>query len=99
MHNIPKLALDYGLTDASEAQPASDCWIQNASFFKLDNITLGYSFQKLFGANISGRVYATAQNILTITNYDGLDPEIQGGIESSIYPRPFTSILGVSLNF
>ena len=99
MHNIPTLALKYGLKDASEAQPASDCWIQNASYFKLDNITLGYSFSKLFGSNINGRVYATLQNIFTITNYEGLDPEIQSGIESSIYPRPFTSILGVSLNF
>ena len=72
---------------------------QNASYFKLDNITVGYSFQKLFNMNISGRVYATAQNIFTITKYDGLDPEIQEGIESSIYPRPFTTILGVNLNF
>ncbi len=99
IHNIPTLALKYGLTDSSEAQPASDCWIQNASFFKLDNVTIGYSFQKLFGLGISGRAYATAQNIFTITKYDGLDPEIQGGIESSIYPRPFTTILGVNLNF
>ena len=99
MHNIPTLALKYGLKDSSEAQPASDCWIQNASFFKLDNFTVGYSFKKLFGANISGRAYVTAQNILTITDYEGLDPEIQSGIESSIYPRPFTTILGVSLNF
>lgn len=99
MHNIPTLALKYGLADASEAQPASDCWIQNASFFKLDNITVGYSFRKLFGWNISGRAYATAQNIFTITKYDGLDPEIQNGIESGIYPRPFTTILGVNLNF
>jgi len=87
------------LTDSSDAQAASDCWIQNASYFKLDNFTVGYSFQKVFGQNISGRVYATAQNIFTITKYDGLDPEIQGGIESSIYPRPFTTILGVNLNF
>ncbi len=99
MHNIPKDALKYGLTDASEAQPASDCWIQNASFFKLDNVTVGYSFQKLFGQGISGRVYATAQNIFTITKYDGLDPEIQGGIEGTIYPRPFTTVFGVNLNF
>ena len=99
MHNIPTLALNYGLTDASEAQPISDCWVQNASFFKLDNVTVGYSFQKLLGRNISGRVYATAQNIFTITKYDGLDPEIQNGIESSIYPRPFTTILGLNLNF
>ncbi len=99
MHNIPTLALKYGLVDASEAQPASDCWVQNASFFKLDNVTVGYSFKKLLGANITGRVYATAQNIFTITDYEGLDPEIQSGIESSIYPRPFTTILGVNLNF
>ena len=99
MHNIPTDAVKYGLTEASDAQAASDCWIQNASYFKLDNFTVGYSFQKVFGQNISGRVYATAQNILTITKYDGLDPEIQGGIESSIYPRPFTTILGVNLNF
>ena len=99
MHNIPTLALEYGLKNSSEAQPASDCWIQNASFFKLDNVTIGYSFEKLFNTSISGRVYATAQNIFTITKYDGLDPEIQDGIESNIYPRPFTSILGVSLNF
>ena len=99
LHNIPTLALKYGLTEASENQPISDCWIQNASFFKLDNVTLGYSFKKFFGSNISGRAYVTAQNICTITNYDGLDPEIQSGIESSIYPRPFTTVLGVSLNF
>ena len=99
MHNIPTLALKYGLTDASDAQAMSDCWIQNASFFKLDNVTIGYSFPKLFGMDISGRIYATAQNILTLTKYDGLDPEIQGGIESNIYPRPFTTILGVNLNF
>ena len=99
LHNIPTLALKYGLTEASENQPISDCWIQNASFFKLDNVTLGYSSKKFFGSNISGRAYVTAQNICTITNYDGLDPEIQSGIESSIYPRPFTTVLGVSLNF
>ena len=99
MHNIPTLALKYGITDSSDAQAASDCWIQNASFFKLDNVTLGYSFKKMFGLDISGRVYATAQNILTITNYEGLDPEISGGIESNIYPRPFTTILGVNLDF
>ena len=99
MHNIPTQALDYGLTDASNAQATSDCWVQNASFFKLDNITLGYSFKNMLESNISGRIYATVQNVFTITKYDGLDPEIQSGIESSIYPRPFTTVLGVNLNF
>ena len=77
----------------------SDYYIQNASFLKMDNITLGYSFDKLIGKNISGRVYVTAQNVFTITKYNGLDPEVDGGYDSTLYPRPFTGIFGVSLNF
>jgi iron complex outermembrane receptor protein len=77
----------------------SDYFVQNASFLKLDNITLGYSFTHLWDSSISGRVYATAQNVLTITKYKGLDPEIDGGYDGNIYPRPFVGILGVNLNF
>ena len=77
----------------------SDYFIQNASFLKMDNITLGYSFDKLFGKNIGGRVYLTAQNVFTITKYEGLDPEVDGGYDSTLYPRPFTGIFGLSLNF
>ncbi|MCI6461874.1 MAG: TonB-dependent receptor [Prevotella sp.] len=80
-------------------QAYSDYFVQNASFLKLDNITLGYSFDKLFGAKISGRVYATVQNVLTITDYDGIDPEVAGGIDNNLYPRALTTILGLSLNF
>ena len=76
----------------------SDYFVQNASFLKCDNITLGYSFDKLFGI-MSGRVYATVQNVFTITNYKGLDPEVGGGIDNNIYPRPLVSMLGFSLNF
>ena len=77
----------------------SDYFVQNASFLKCDNITLGYSFDKLFNAAISGRVYATASNVFTITDYKGIDPEVSYGIDNSLYPRPFTALLGVSLNF
>ena len=66
---------------------------------KCDNITLGYSFNKLFNAPISGRVYLTAQNVFTITEYKGLDPEINGGYDGSLYPRPFVGIFGLNLNF
>ena len=76
----------------------SDYFVQNASFLKCDNITLGYSFDKLFGT-LSGRVYATVQNVFTITDYKGLDPEVGGGIDNNIYPRPLVSMLGLSLNF
>ena len=48
---------------------------------------------------ISGRVYATVQNVFTITKYKGLDPEISNGIDRSLYPRPFTMVLGLNLNF
>ena len=77
----------------------SDYYVRNASFLKCDNITLGYSFDKLFNKNISGRVYASATNVFTITNYEGLDPEVSGGIDNNIYPRPFTLLLGLNLNF
>ena len=75
----------------------SDYFVQNASFLKCDNITLGYSFDKV--NEFSGRVYLAATNVFTITKYKGIDPEVSGGIDNYIYPRPFTIQLGVSLNF
>lgn len=81
----------------------SDRWVQNASFLKMDNITLGYSFADLFRGSatrgLSGRVYATASNVFTITKYDGIDPEVFGGIDNNLYPRPISFILGLNLNF
>ena len=81
----------------------TDYFVENASFLKCDNITLGYSFENLFkGANskgIGGRVYASATNVFTITKYKGLDPEVNGGIDGNIYPRPLTLLLGLTLNF
>ena len=65
----------------------------------LDNVTLGYSCAKLFNTGIGGRVYLTAQNVLTVTKYKGIDPEIDGGYDGNIYPRPLMGILGLCLNF
>ncbi|MDO4210976.1 MAG: TonB-dependent receptor [Bacteroidales bacterium] len=81
----------------------SDYFVRNASFLKCDNITLGYSFDNLFKTahynGLAGRLYATANNVFTITKYDGIDPEIGGGIDNNIYPRPFSFVVGLSLNF
>jgi iron complex outermembrane receptor protein len=81
----------------------SDYFVQNASFLRCDNLTLGYSFNHLLKGSaykgIQGRIYATVQNPFIITGYDGLDPEINGGIDNDIYPRPTTFMLGVSLQF
>ena len=81
----------------------SDYFVQNASFLKCDNITLGYSFNSLFAQGkwqgLSGRVYATGTNLFTITKYDGIDPEVYNGIDGGVYPRAMSFILGVNLNF
>ena len=86
----------------------SDYFVHNASFLKCDNITLGYSFDNLFkGGNysgLSGRIYASATNVFTITKYEGIDPEVfpdkdHWGIDNNMYPRPFTVQVGLNLNF
>ena len=88
-----------GFTNPGVYAWQSDMFVENASFFKLDNITLGYSFENLFKSRLGGRIYATAQNICTWTKYSGIDPEHTGGIDNNIYPRPFTVIVGLNLNF
>jgi len=77
----------------------SDYYVQEASFVKLDNVSIGYNFGSLFGENSNFSVNGSVQNVLTITNYEGLDPEVGGGIDYNIYPRPRTYMLGVNLNF
>ena len=85
----------------------SDYYLENASFFKLDNITLGYTFPHTDKMYI--RLYGTVQNVLTITKYSGLDPEALSvdsatnratfGIDNNLYPRPQTYLLGLNVNF
>ena len=99
LSNLRVVSVERGFTNVTQQQYASDYFVENASFLKMDNITLGYSFNKLFGTPLSGRAYATVQNVFTITNYTGMDPEVASGVDGDIYPRPITTILGVSLNF
>ncbi len=81
----------------------SDYFVQNASFLKMDNITIGFNFQDWLKSpsrrGISGRIYASVSNVFTLTKYDGLDPEQTTGKESSLYPRCRTYQLGINLNF
>ena len=77
----------------NKAQYTSDYYVHNASFFKLDKITLAYQATKWL------RVHATAQNVFTITKYEGVDPEVAGGIDNNMYPRSRTILFGASLNF
>ena len=101
--NRPVAALDYNWQTYDLEAKLSDHWVQNGSFLKCDNITLGYSFDSLFKCGnykgIGGRIYATASNVFCITKYDGIDPEVFGGIDNNLYPRPISFILGLNLNF
>jgi len=77
----------------------SDYYIRNASFVRLDNISLGYTFSNFYQERMNIRLYGTVQNVFVITDYEGLDPEVSNGIDNNIYPRPRTYMMGVSINF
>ncbi len=74
---------------------ASDFFVERASFLRIDNITLGYSFNK----KVQGRAYVTVSNPCVFSKYKGLDPEVGGGIDNNIYPRSMTTVMGISLQF
>ena len=101
---LGNLTTDIYNTGFVSMQPSSDYYLHNASFLKLDNITIGYTLDDLINPVLNNigiglRIYATVQNALTITKYDGLDPEIQSGIDNNIYPRPRIYLLGISARF
>lgn len=78
----------------------SSYYVQKADFVRMDNITLGYTFNKLFNDKQSARLYLTVQNPFVITNYSGIDPEISGeGIDNKIYPRPISFMFGFNFKF
>lgn len=85
------------------AQQYSDYFLEDASYFRLDNATMGYNFKnvikKSLGLNLNARLYGTVQNVFVITKYSGLDPEVNNGIDNDIYPRPRVYLFGLSLNF
>lgn len=80
-------------------QVLSDHYVQDASFFRVDNIVLGWAFKQLGKAPLNGRIYGAAHNPLVFTSYSGLDPEVNGGVDNDFYPRPLTVMLGLNLNF
>ena len=83
-------------TNFENNQFFSDYYVRSADFVKLDNISVGYLIP---GDKVDFRASLTATNVLTITDYEGLDPEIAGGIDNNFYPRPRTFTLGLNLQF
>ena len=94
--NAPRNVFD---TNFYLNQPLSDYYLENASFIKMDNLSLSYNFGKIFNQKIGLRATLSVKNVFTITGYSGLDPEIAGGVDRSFYPRPRTYALGFNLNY
>lgn len=96
----------YGLNNVVEndyyfEQPRymSDYYLRNASFVRCDNITLGYTWDNLLNDKLRLRLFGAVQNPFVITKYKGVDPEVFGGIDNSVYPRATTYSLGLVATF
>lgn len=98
---IGNVSANYLETGFTNNQYLSDYYIENASFFRLDNINLGYNWGSVFNKKASLRIAASVQNVFVITKYKGLDPENanETGVDNNIYPRPRTFSLGLNLDF
>jgi TonB-linked SusC/RagA family outer membrane protein len=93
--NFPRVLNEYQFV---KRQFTTDYFVQNASFFKLDNLSMGYNFDNITD-KLSAYVSLTAQNIWTISEYDGIDPEVDEGIDNNFYPRPQVFMLGINLSY
>ena len=96
LQNISSVAASYGFKNV---QYWSDIFVEDASFVRMDNLTLGYNFKDIFSEGSSLRIYGMAQNVFVITDYSGVDPEIFGNIDNGFYQRPKIYSLGLNFNF
>jgi iron complex outermembrane receptor protein len=100
--NVLRSAFDTGASREQTAQYSSQ-WIEDASFLRLDNMTIGYNFNT-DNSNIlkRARIYISGSNLFVITGYSGFDPEVRTrsvGIDYLVYPRPRTFQIGTSITF
>ena len=77
----------------------SDYYIEDASFFRMDNMNLGYQFKNVASSKMNLYVSLTAQNAFVVSKYKGLDPEVFNGVDNNFYPRPRIFLLGLKLDF
>ncbi|MBS9523254.1 TonB-dependent receptor [Litoribacter alkaliphilus] len=96
LNNITSDILQTGFQDY---RLRSDYYLEDATFVRMENISLGYNFGNIFNSNINLRANATVQNAFLITNYSGIDPEIPGGIDNNFYPFPRIYSFGVNFGF
>lgn len=102
---LKSVATEHRATD-TQSQAPSNRWIENGSYFRPSSVSLGYTFGKIGNWINSLKLYATCNNVFTITGYSGRDPEINlGGLEpgmdrrTNYYPRTRSFMIGVNMNF
>ena len=98
-YQLNNLNASYLKTGFQHRQRLSDYYLENASFLKMDNISLRYTFGKISDWCSNLYVGAMIQNVFTLTKYSGVDPEVPNGCDNSFYPRPRTFSLSVGVDF
>jgi iron complex outermembrane receptor protein len=85
----------------TERQLLSDHYIEKSNFFRMDYINLGYKFGKMKWTKnkIGLNTALTVQNVFVVTKYSGQDPEVNGGIDNNLYPRPRVYSLNLTFDF
>ncbi len=97
-YQLNNMSRSYLKTGFNSRQYLSDYYVENASFLKMDNLSLSYDFGKI-SKWCSLHASAMVQNVFTITKYSGVDPEVYNGIDMSFYPRPRTYSLSLGFDF
>ncbi len=97
--NIPTSIENTGFNNLSNQIGLSDLYIENGSFLRMDNISLGYTIPKWLEGKASLRLFTGVQNAFILTKYSGLDPEITGGVDNTIYPRQRSFLFGANVKF
>ncbi|MCH5346712.1 MAG: SusC/RagA family TonB-linked outer membrane protein, partial [Muribaculaceae bacterium] len=97
LHNL--LANEFYFQSTNDQLPLSDYFIENASFIRCENITVGYTFNNLIHDQLRLRLFGACQNPFVITKYKGIDPEVFDGLDNNVYPRPVSFTLGLIATF
>lgn len=91
---------DFLNTGFSANQYYSDYYVKNASFLKMDNLGLAYDAGNIArNGKMNLTISANVQNVFVVSNYKGVDPENNTGIDYKFYPRPRTYVLGLNVGF
>lgn len=98
-YQLNNINASYLKTGFQHRQRLSDYYLENASFLKMDNLSLRYSFGKVAPWCRNLYMSAMVQNVFTITKYSGVDPEVPNGCDNSFYPRPRTYSLSIGIDF